>query len=241
MKISILGTGNVGSHLLAAWKGKTQVMIHSSRRMDSLPADSDIYVIAVSDNAIREVADKLRKQLPNISDVIVAHTSGTTSIDVLTDKFIHCGVIYPMQTFTKDKPLDYRMIPFFIEGNDDYSVEALRDAARLVSDSVRDADSVLRRKIHLSSVISCNFVNHLWSLSDSLLKDEGLDITILRPLIQETVGKLSILTPHDAQTGPARRGDLVTISSHLQLLEENPQLQEIYRLISENIYNEYNN
>lgn len=240
LKISLLGSGNVASHLLSAWDGKASVEACSARNIDSIPIDADIFVIAVSDSAIEEVAENLRKKLGGSGDFIVAHTSGTTPIDVLRGKFNDCGVLYPMQTFTKGKALDYQSIPFFIEGSDQETVKMLGGAARLISDKVHEADSLLRRKIHLSSVLACNFVNRLWTLSDSLLKEEGLDISILQPLIRETVDKLSTLSPRDAQTGPARRGDAVTIKAHLDLIAGNPRLQEIYRLLSENIYNEYN-
>ena len=57
---------------------------------------------------------------------------------------------------------------------------------------------------------------------------------------KETVDKIQFLSPKEVQTGPAVRGDLSTINRHLQFLEQYPQYQAIYKLISEGIINSTN-
>ena len=233
--INIIGRGNVATHLLRAFdavEGIYPTMVNP-HTFEGLREDADFTIISVSDNAIAEVADKLPKL-----NSIIAHTSGSTSIDVLDSRNEPTGVFYPLQTFTKDKSLDYSEIPFFIEGSSGEVADKLMELAGKVSKNVIKADSGKRRALHVASVYACNFVNHLWSISDSILKENGMNFDVIRPLLKETLNKTGTMSPHDAQTGPARRRDTNTINSHLDfLLKSNaPQEQiEIYNLLTSSI------
>jgi predicted short-subunit dehydrogenase-like oxidoreductase (DUF2520 family) len=236
MKIAIIGQGNVAWHLNRWFSGKAEVVPVNSRGMDTLPSDADIYIISVSDNAICEVARKLIG-MPGI----VAHTSGTTSIEVVPKEIAHRGVFYPMQTFTKGKALVYDEIPLFVEGSEKGVEDALYEFAASVSQSVERADSSRRRKLHLAAVLACNYVNYLFTLADDLLRGEHLDLSVLYPLIEETVGKCRELTPVKSQTGPARRRDTLTLQCHLEVLPEGSDLQTLYALMAKMIMQRYQN
>lgn len=235
MKVSIVGSGNVGTHLLRALGATAEVSAANPRTLSGLDADADVVLIAVSDSAIGEVAAKLSSL-----DAIVAHTSGSTPIDILRQAGAkRPGVFYPLQTFSRETSLDYSRIPVFIEAENTSDAATLRELALGMTAAVYPADSQSRRRLHLASVLACNFVNHLWALADSELAKSGLSIDVLRPLIEETAAKLERLSPYEGQTGPARRGDTPTIDAHLEMLADNPQLQNIYRLLSDSITDTY--
>lgn len=230
--ITIIGQGNVGTHLCVALSDAVDELISiSSRTLEDLPLDSDAYLIAVSDDAIEEVA----AHLPKLNG-IVAHTSGSKSIDILSKYFNRYGVFYPLQTFTKYSDLNYSQIPVFIEGSDTAVTTELMRIASLFTSHIHRADSALRRRLHVSAVLACNYTNHLWYLADSLLQRDGLSLEILRPLIDATIEKLRYLSPADAQTGPAARGDMDTIQAHMEELA-NTTYGSIYKLLAESILN----
>lgn len=235
MKITIIGGGNVATHLCVALSDKADEVISvSSRTLEDLPEDSNLYIIAVSDSAIAEVAGRL----PRL-DGVVAHTSGSVPMETLADCAERYGVFYPLQTFTKWSDLDYTRIPVFIEGSDTTAVRTLTEAASCFTTHIRTADSEARKRLHLASVFACNYVNHLWTIADRLLAADGLSIEILRPLIEATVEKIRHLPPAQAQTGPASRGDTGIIQSHLAMLADTP-CHDIYKLLAESILHERN-
>lgn len=240
MKIDIIGKGNVGSHLVKALTDKCDIMHVNSHTLDKLRIDADIYLICVKDDAIYEVLTKLTEY--DVSEgTVIAHTSGSTDISIFKDfELPHTGVFYPLQTFSKDITLEYSEIPFFIEATDRYSFKQLKEAATLISESVIEADSNMRKRLHLASVFGCNFVNHLWSISKRLLDEQAIDFKYLIPLIKETCRKIERTAPENAQTGPASRNDSHIIKMQLQQLEGKEDLYQIYQLLTTSIINSKN-
>ena len=202
----------------------------------SVPADADLYLISVKDAAVAEVA----ASLPELqSEAVVAHTSGSVDARALSVSTGHFGVFYPLQTFSKDVAVNIREVPMFIEGATLHASDLLKRVARMISDNVYDADSTLRSKMHTAAVFACNFVNHLWAMADDILhREAGLDLSVLHPLIRETMRKAQLVPPASVQTGPAVRGDESVMSKHLQMLK--PDEAEIYELLSRHIMDFYN-
>jgi predicted short-subunit dehydrogenase-like oxidoreductase (DUF2520 family) len=222
-RIVVIGQGNVAWHL-CRWLAPIAEVIHvNSRSLEGLPAKADLYIISVSDGAIASVAQKLT----NVDGVVV-HTSGSSDIDTLPAEIKRRGVLYPMQTFTKGKELEYNTIPLFVEGNDSSVEQYLLEVATLMSGNVQTADSDKRRRIHLSAVFACNYVNYLFTLAEDVLKIDGLNLSLLYPLIDETINKSRSITPEQAQTGPARRHDMVTIAKHEALLSDYTEMKKLY-------------
>lgn len=228
-KLAIIGRGNVATHLANAFRCDMtmNITIVNPRTLEDMVWDADICLISVSDNAIPLVASALKD-----FKGIIAHTSGSTPMSVLNICNKNYGVFYPLQTFSKDKHIDYSRIPIFIEAANDFTKNALISLAGIMTQKVYEADSDKRSVLHLASVFACNYVNHLWSIADSILKDEGLNIEILYPLIEETVDKIHRCTPANAQTGPAIRSDSTTISHHINMLRSQPQLQNLYKILA---------
>ncbi len=235
MKIDIVGKGKVGTHLVKALEDHADVCSIPSRTLEGLRKDSDLYLICVSDDAIYDVAEKISHIINK--EAVLAHTSGTTPLSAISAIYPATGVFYPLQTFSKGIELEYSEIPFFIEGSDTHTSHMLETVARLICEKVYMADSERRKDIHIASVLSCNFVNHLWTLADNYLAAKNIPFDVLLPLIRETGNKILRVSPAEAQTGPAARHDMKTISSHTEKLRDNPGLLEIYKVMTASIMN----
>lgn len=195
--------------------------------------EPDMYLLCVQDAEITELANFLAG-----SEALVAHTSGGTGMDVFKNRKAAYGVFYPMQTFTKGVEIEYTTIPFLLEASDPDAMMKLEEVARKISGDYYQVDSAKRLRIHTAAVFASNFTNHMIHIAESLLKESGMDLEVLKPLMEQTFKKLQSMQPSEAQTGPAVRGDKVSMQRHLELLNSDPELQEIYKLISSNIAKE---
>ena len=146
------------------------------------------------------------------------------------------GVLYPLQTFSKQRKVSFDEIPFFVEANQREDVDLLKSIASALSDQIYEVTPEQRKSLHLAAVFACNFTNHMYALAAGLLEKYGLPFDVLLPLIDETAGKVHELSPLIAQTGPAVRYDRNVINNHLNMLADEPAIQEIYRIVSENIH-----
>lgn len=193
---------------------------------------ADIYVLAISDNAIKDMLDFI----PN-KKALILHTSGTTSMNIL-NKFDRIGVFYPLQTLTKFNEIDFKNIPILIEAKHKDDLLILKNIANQISDNVQYINSEERKKIHLAAVFVNNFVNHLYSIGYEFLEENNINPSILIPLILETAQKLVNYHPKNIQTGPAKRKDFITIASQIEMLE-NKENKVIYKLLSDSISKQY--
>ncbi len=247
LSIVILGSGNVASHLAVALDKHHNVVQVFSRNIDNahdlalrlkkcqsidnlnlIFPDADLYLISVSDDAIKTIIPKM----PHVYG-IVAHTSGSVGLDVLGSCGIAQGVFYPLQTFSKKTHLDISKVPFFIEGSDISCYHRLKTLAKSISDYVYSADSAQRQSLHLAAVFACNFFNHMLVIASRILESNGYNIHVLEPLLKVTLQKAMLMSPAKAQTGPATRNDVSTISKHLERLDGYDR--DIYSIISEAI------
>ena len=197
--------------------------------------EADLYLIAVSDRSVGEVS----RQLPRRGAAVVAHTAGSVAVDALAeDGFAARGVIYPFQTFTAGRRIDFTEVPLFVEGSDEATTRRLEAFAACLSRAVYRASSQRRRTIHLAGVLACNFVNALYSMAaDELAVREGLPAEVLHPLIGETALKaMAMEHPRRGQTGPAVRGDRAVAERHEAMLAGEPLQRDIYRLLTEYIW-----
>lgn len=198
-------------------------------RPDTLTQNADLYLIAVSDNAVEEVA----RLLP-LTGQRVAHTAASVSLNVLKGKASEYGVFYPLQSMRKELPTppDFTVL---VDAGDAGTLQRLQGLAATVAGRVIVADDDARLKMHLAAVMVNNFTNHLLALVEDYCSDERLDFHSLLPLIKETVLRLDEISPFNAQTGPAARHDSTTIAKHLSLLEKKPELKKIYTLFTQSI------
>ena len=245
--VVIIGSGNVATSLAHGLSSCCKVAQIYSRRLPhaqaladavgcpnatadlrTLVTDADAYIIAVPDDAIAGII----ASVPD-NGRLWLHTSGSTPISVFEGHCAHYGVLWPMQSFSREVVVPLDEVHFFAEGNDDAALCDLLALGNLLSRHVTVADSEKRRWLHVASVFSCNFANHLWTLADELLAAQGLPFDAMLPLIRTTVDKLDRLAPASSQTGPAVRHDTRVIAGHLAMLDGDKR--EIYRLFSESI------
>ncbi len=198
--------------------------------LHSVCTDADAYIISVSDDSIPDVIRQV-----DFGDHIAVHTAGSVSIDVFQPFVKHYGVLYPLQTFTKGREIELKEVPLFIEASDFAALSRIRKLAGLLSNHVVEANSEKRRLAHLAAVFACNFTNHMYAIAEMIMQQAGFDYELLKPLLQETLSKAIHDSPDKVQTGPAIRGNTRIMNRHLAMLEKDPELQELYRLISMNI------
>ena len=232
MRIALIGRGRVATHLLKALQlAGHEVASINSRTLEDLPEKADLYVIAVKDSALQDVICQATK---GREDQLFVHTAGSMALDIFEGFCRHYGVLYPMQTFSKEQPVDFREIPLFVEASDTATLQRIKVLADSVSQHVYELSTADRRYLHLSAVFACNFVNHCYALAADVLAQKGLPFDVLLPLIDETARKVHQLHPIDAQTGPAIRDDQNVIRSQSALLQGTPQA--IYDLLSKSIH-----
>lgn len=242
IKVTLIGTGNVASHLKDVFAKTDIVDVEMlSSRGDLLSKidqkvnnneESDIYVIAVSDDAIYSVS----QQFKNVKNLVV-HTSGSVAMNILPEEKRR-GVFYPLQTFSKERKVDFQSIPICIEAEINEDLILLENLASVISNSVHRINSEQRKSLHLAAVFVNNFTNHLFQIGNEICKNHKVSFDILKPLITETTKKINTLSPMYAQSGPARRGDKKTIEDHLARLEKGNH-KKIYKALTKSILNTY--
>lgn len=252
MKIVLVGAGkfatNLGKALLDAGHDILQVYSRTSASasalaniaggapvtdLSELRNDADLYVVSVKDSVMGDLIPALCKGRETKTFM---HTAGSIPVDVFKGMAIHYGVFYPMQTFSKEKNVDFSEIPCFIEANDEFSHELLSGLAHELSRKVYELSSDDRKYLHLAAVFACNFVNHCYSISHDILEKHGVPFDVMLPLIDETARKIHALSPKKAQTGPAVRYDENVIRNQAALLKDNPLLKDIYERMSLSIH-----
>lgn len=247
--IVFIGAGNVATHLALELQKHAYdiVQVYSltedsarilaekvnasyTTNIEEVISDADLYVFSVKDSVLAG----LIAQLPP-NDGLWIHTAGSMGMDIFKEYVNKYGVLYPFQTFTKGRNINWREVPLFIEGSDRESVTMLQRIAGRLSDKVMELTSDRRRYVHLTGVFACNFTNHMYALSEMILKKAELPFDIALPLIGETCAKVHELSPIEAQTGPAVRYDENVMNKHLALID-NDRVRHIYRLISKSIH-----
>lgn len=249
MRITLIGSGNIATHLGAAFKnaGHRIVQVYSRTAQNAallayhigaeaidelynINPDTDIFIIAVTDDKIVQIAAELAK-----FNKLIAHTSGVTGLQELLNFTEKAGVFYPLQTFSKTKEVDFWTVPVCIEAADENITHTLKELAQSISNNVYEIDSAQRKVLHLAAVFACNFPNYLYTIAQNLLAEKNIQFDLLKPLILETAKKVQVHLPADVQTGPAARSDFKTMETHLQMLVDEPVLQQIYELLSQGI------
>jgi len=245
IKVVLIGSGNVVQHLILAFAKNKEIevlqvfarrketithLLDSSKITDNYTdlAEADLYIIAVSDDAIASISTKLP-----FENRLVVHTSGSVSIDTL-DLKNRKGIFYPLQTFSKNKAVDFSIIPLCLESENETDYKLLEKVAHTISNKVYAINSEQRKALHISAVFVNNFVNHLYQIGNEICEENKVSFEVLKPLILETANKVMSLSPKEAQTGPAIRNDKQTIEAHLDFLS-NESYATMYKTLTQSI------
>jgi predicted short-subunit dehydrogenase-like oxidoreductase (DUF2520 family) len=247
MQTVIIGSGNVAYHLAKAFVSNAiplvQIFGRNEQELKTISgeleipfstknlSDAELYIICVSDHSVEDVSRLITKK-----NCLVAHTSGSLPIDILAGEYRKSSV-YPLQTFSKAKKMEYRNIPFFIEAENDEDSKVLFDIASSISENVMESTYEKRKYIHLTAVFACNFVNHLFSRAKEISDSQDIPFNYFFPLIDETIQKIHEFEPKSAQTGPAVRNDKRILEIHEQLLKD--ESLEIYKTMNHSIQKMY--
>ena len=258
MLFAIIGSGNVATHFsLALAKNGHQVLQVWSRSFDNaqtlaqkvgataitslsqIHSSVEVIIIAVNDEAVSIVLYDLNTCFPQ-NERIILHTSGTLNIDILSATSTNYGVLYPIQTLSKNVAIDFLKVPIAVEGNNQKVEDTLLRIAKSISNSVYKINSNQRKTLHIAAVFACNFTNYFYAIADDLLQQNKLSFDMLKPLITETANKVLENPPQQVQTGPAKRNDVSTMVAHLSALSQHSNYQLLYKVISEAIVEKYN-
>jgi len=254
-KIVIIGAGNVATHLAKRLQKKgneiLQIVSRSEKNARELSLQihapfvtdikkinkqADIYILCTPDDAIEKIAANLK--LPG---KLVLHTSGSVDLKVLKKISANTGVLYPLQSFSKQVKVSFASVPLLIEANNAASLQQVKLLASSLSKQVSEVNSPSRLKLHLAATIVNNFTNHLYVQAYDLLAKEKLDLFhLLMPLIKQSAKKIKTQKPAAVQTGPAKRGDTKTIKKHVGLLKKYPEQKKIYELFTAQIKKQKN-
>ena len=249
MNIVFIGSGNVATQMAPALKenGHEILCVYSRsiknakalsnilgcnycNKVQNIPSNADLYIVTLQDDFIEKIINQL-----NFQPACIVHTSGSKPLDIFPKRFKNAGVIYPLQTFTKNRKTNWATLPIFIEANNSKSRASVSKVAHSLSKNVQKANSLKRQQMHLAAVFANNFVNHLYSLSSELLKNEKISFDVLKPIILETTERILSADPAKIQTGPAKRKDFTTIKKHLNLLKADKNKLKVYKTITESI------
>ncbi len=257
-RIAIIGAGNVAWHLATALEKEghriTEVYSRSlsnaqalvkklwnatpTHSLDFSHSRANIFLVCVRDDALQGVIEQIK--LP--AEVLIAHTSGTHTLEILEKANPYFAVFYPLQTFTKDKEVNLKNAPICLEASEEEVLKILVQLAESISEQVYQVSTPQRQVLHLSAVFACNFTNFLFTISKEILERNEMPFGLLQNLIQETVHKAFVLSPENAQTGPAKREDTSIIEKHLALLESYPlEWKTLYELFTQQIKTYYQN
>lgn len=258
MKIVVLGAGNVATHMSLALKeaGHSIIKVYSRTKVNAeelasrigclstnnikeLPVDADVYLFSIKDDVLSDIAHQVSKIVTNLDSVFI-HTAGSVPLDIFENCSRRYAVLYPMQTFSKKREIDFHKVPCFIESSDEVSLECVSNLARSITNTYKYASSYERTRMHLAAVFACNFTNHCYRLAEQIVEKEGFDFSLFLPLIEETAHKVSIMSAREAQTGPMVRNDKSVMDYQLGLIT-NERTRMLYRLMAESIYEDSSN
>ncbi len=253
MPIVFVGAGNLATNLAKALFGQgfTIAQVYSrteesakalaqevradyTTSLEAIVPDAALYIVALKDAALEELLSRI--VAGKGKDALWVHTAGSLPMSLWQGEVERYGVFYPMQTFSKQRQVDFREVPLFVEAARTEDVQLLKEIASVLSERVCEATSAQRKSLHLAAVLVCNFTNHLYTLAANLLEKHGLSFDSMLPLIDETARKVHKMEPRAAQTGPAVRYDENIINEHLRMLSDEPEVQQLYRLLSESIH-----
>lgn len=248
MRIVVIGAGRLATHLTKAlYEAEHEIVQVYSRTIASatslacavnavpvtdvsaLTEGADLYILAVKDDALATLIPMIGKIA---KDRVVVHTAGSVPMGVFDGHAVHYGVFYPMQTFSKERKVNFAEIPCFLEANDGQTYALMERVAASVSRKVYALSTEQRRYLHLAAVFACNFVNHCYAIASDLLEANGLPFEVMYPLIDETAAKVHDIPPVQAQTGPAVRYDRNVIRKQSEMLQHNQVVREVYDKMS---------
>ncbi len=248
MRVTIIGTGNTAwyfaqalhasGHYCAGIYGRNRQSAEllaatvNTKAYDAIEniEESDCCIIAISDSAVAEVAEKIA-----FKTTTLLHTAGSLPMELLAQSAVHYGVLWPVYSIVKTNLPGHRNVPMVWEASDEHAANNIIMLAKSMSDNITNLSGTQRLNLHMAAVLGNNFTNHLFAICEQICGAQGIPFDALYPIIQQTVERIKEHSPKDLQTGPAKRGDIPVLKKHMDLLHAKPEWQEVYKALSQSI------
>lgn len=247
-KVTLIGSGNMAHWLVYAMRNagvrisqvysrqlshaKALAEIAGAEAIDNIKnllPDSDLYIFSIKDDSYENLLQQLPFRLP-----LAAHTAGSLSMRIFESYAESYGILYPYQSVNKNMDFKGVVVPLCVEANDKTIENELFAFAQKLTSVVQKLDESQRMVLHRAAIFGCNFTNAMYSIAYDILREHDIDWQMIMPLLQNTMEKVKTMNPHEAQTGPAQRGDQNVIQFHLDALHDE-LLKDIYRVMTDYI------
>lgn len=187
-----------------------------------IEANANIIIIAVPDDEIGSVAVELAQSQFVSEGTVVAHTSGlyaSHALEALRERGAVIASLHPATSFPEAFNGKLDNVTFAIEG-DVEACRALEQIVLLLGGEIVRIRPEEKSRYHLGCTLASNYLVAIAGTVNTLFKDiENIEsFATLHPLIDATLRNIASCGPVNALTGPIARGDVKTIETHLELL-----------------------
>lgn len=256
MLVNMIGAGRLGKHLALALIRSTKIklsgicnseyssavqatkQIKSGLAVPSL-ADlppADITFICSGDDQISVIVEQLVSNKLVRANSIVAHCSGALSSSILAPlKTLDCKLasIHPLKSFNNSLTEDaFAGCNCVVEG-DNVAQEVLTELFQAMNANIYSIKPESKTVYHAAAVIASNYLVTLAATAKNLFAEAAIPLDLAKSfttnIMQGTLNNIkNEKEVNDALTGPLLRGDVNTLSNHLNALH-NPTVNSLYR------------
>jgi predicted short-subunit dehydrogenase-like oxidoreductase (DUF2520 family) len=245
MDLAVVGAGRVGTALAVLWRraghrilavaGGPGTPARAAEHLPGVPVldavsavrDAGVVLIATPDAAIGPVCEEIARAGALGPGVAVAHASGATTLQALAparSAGATTVALHPLQTCpTVEAAIErIRGAAFAITSDSEAGLElGERLALEAGGRPFRLADEA-KPLYHASAVFASNYLVAVTALAHELAAAAGIADpgAVLTPLQEATLANLAQAGPAESLTGPAVRGDAITVAGNLRALAE---------------------
>ncbi|NIA24968.1 MAG: DUF2520 domain-containing protein [Gammaproteobacteria bacterium] len=201
---------------------------------DDLPV-ADLLVVAVHDDAIQEVAERLAPRVPNVDAAV--HLSGlkpASTLASLAGAGPAIGVLHPLQTLPTPEA-GAAALPgswFAVTAHDPGLQSDLENLARSIGGHPFTLDDEDRALYHAAAATAATDTVAVLALAAKLFAAAGVPFDAARPLVEAVVANAFRLGPKESLTGPIQRGDVGTVVAQLQAVADRvPEEADRFRML----------
>jgi predicted short-subunit dehydrogenase-like oxidoreductase (DUF2520 family) len=214
-----------------------------SERPWEITPEGEVVFITTPDDMIAPVCREIADHEGFREDMVVLHCSGALSSDILEPargSGASVATLHPLQSFASiDQAI--RLVPdsFCAVEGDDQALPIVRQIVEDVGGILLEITPEKKMLYHAAAVVASNYLVTLIGLATELNKSAGLatdvSFSALLPLIKGTLSNIRLKGIPDALTGPIARGDVATLTAHLEAMAKDiPEALSLYRCLGLN-------
>lgn len=193
--------------------------------------------VCVPDDAISEVATQIAAH-DDWKRKIAIHSSGALGSDALTPlKKAGAGIAsaHPLMTFVRTSNPELKGVPFALEG-DASALVTINAIIRSIGGKPFRIAARVKPAYHLFGFFSSPALVALIVAAQQVGELAGFkrrkSSELMGPIVRQTIENCLVTTPQLAFSGPLRRGDIATLRKHLEVLNAQPELLQLYKSLS---------